>query len=123
MPKTVLSDLGRANIDSYVVIKQMKINDSKNASLMKTDNSRASLKDIGGLRGKDYLGSYLERVTSDVKIPQRHVQPLQVGIEPQVGSKATQPSTLGKSSTSPLRQVAASTGMILNNGQESQILP
>ena len=47
----------------------MKINDSKNASLMKTDNSRASLKDIGGLRSKDYLGSYLERVTSDVKIP------------------------------------------------------
>ena len=46
----------------------MKINDSKNAGLMKTNKSRASLKDIGGLRGKDYLGAYLERVTNDVKI-------------------------------------------------------
>ena len=46
----------------------MKINDSKNKELMKTDKSRASLKDIGGLRSKDYLGAYLERVTNDVKI-------------------------------------------------------
>ena len=69
-PKTKLSDLGRANIDSHVLMKQMRLNDSTNVSLMKSDHSRASLKDLGGLRGKDYLGGYLERVTQDVKIPQ-----------------------------------------------------
>ena len=48
----------------------MRINDSNNFGLMKTDQNRASLKDIGGLRGKDYLGGYLERVTNAVKVPQ-----------------------------------------------------
>ena len=69
-PKTKLSDLGRANIDSHVLMKQMRANDSTNVALMKSDHSRASLKDLGALRGKDYLGGYLERVTHDVKIPQ-----------------------------------------------------
>ena len=40
---------------------------------MKTDNSRASLTDMGGLRAKDYLGGYLQRVTNDVKVPKEHV--------------------------------------------------
>lgn len=33
-PKTKLTDLGRANIDSYVLMKQMRMNDSKNEALL-----------------------------------------------------------------------------------------
>ena len=61
--------MGRAAIDSSVTMNQMRINDATNRALLKTDKNRASLKDIGGLRGKDYLGGYLERVTNEVKVP------------------------------------------------------
>ena len=67
--KPELTDLGRAAIDSAVTMNQMRINDATNRALLKTDKNRASLKDIGGLRGKDYLGGYLERVTNEVKVP------------------------------------------------------
>ena len=62
-----------ANIDSHVLMSQINRNDSNNVGLMKTDKNRASLKDIGRLRGRDYLGGYLERITKNVKIPQSQV--------------------------------------------------
>ena len=71
---------------------------------MKTNKSRASLKDIGGLRGKDYLGAYLERVTNDVKIRQHEVHAYQAGIDPQAGSKLNKSSTGYTLPTSPTHQ-------------------
>ena len=50
-------------------MKQMRLNDSKNTDLIKSSKNRASLKDLGGIRNKDYLGGYLERMTQDVKVP------------------------------------------------------
>ena len=123
-PKTKLTDLGRANIDSYVLMKQMRMNDSKNEALLQTDNTRASLKDHSALRAKDYLGQYLERVTHDVKVPQHQVPALQAGFEPQpVGTGSRVFGVNSSFATGIGQQTAPLNNSMASNGSLVQILP
>ena len=55
----------------------MERNDSVNLHLVNTSDNRASLKDLNGIRPSNYLNSYLERVTDDVKVPRAHVSVMQ----------------------------------------------
>ena len=71
-------------------MKQMRMNDSTNEGLLRSDKNRASLKDIGGLRKKDFLGGYLERMTQDVKVLHQHVEARQAGLVPSFGNDTSQ---------------------------------
>ena len=51
----------------------MERNDSVNHHLVTTNDNRASLKDLNATRPNNYLNSYLERVTDDVKVPRSHI--------------------------------------------------
>ena len=51
----------------------MERNDSIKHELMNTSDNRASLKDLNATRPSNYLNSYLERVTDDVKVPKSHI--------------------------------------------------
>ena len=55
----------------------MERNDSIKHELMNTSDNRASLKDLNATRPSNYLNSYLERVTDDVKVPKSHIQIIQ----------------------------------------------
>ena len=55
----------------------MNRNDSQNFGLKGTNDHRASLKDLNAVRPSNYLSSFLERVTDDVKIPKAHVKAIQ----------------------------------------------
>ncbi len=55
----------------------MARNDSTNGKLFGTSDQRASLKDLNGARPNNFLNSYLERITEDVKVPRHHVQTIQ----------------------------------------------
>ena len=55
----------------------MERNDSVNVHLVNTNDNRASLKDLNATRPNNYLNSYLERVTDDVKVPRAHVSIMQ----------------------------------------------
>ena len=70
-------DLGLAAIDTHVIFKQMERNDSVDHQLISTNDNRASLKDLNATRPSNYLNSYLERVTDDVKVPKAHVSMIQ----------------------------------------------
>ena len=72
-----MKDLGLAAIDSYVIFDQMARNDSHNLTLVTTNDNRASLKDLNATRPSNYLNSFLERVTNDVKVPRGHVKTIQ----------------------------------------------
>ena len=75
--KQQLRDLGLAAVDSYVMIDQMQRNDSNNYQLKGTNDHRASLKDLNAIRPSNYLSSFLERVTDNVKVPKAHVKAIQ----------------------------------------------
>jgi hypothetical protein len=66
--KQKLRDLGLAAIDSHVIFDQMARNDSTNAKLFGTSEQRASLKDLNSTRPNNFLNSFLERLTDDVKV-------------------------------------------------------
>ena len=52
----------------------MERNDSKNYKLIKTTDQRPSMKDLNSTRPSNYLDSYLERVTDEVKVPKSVVR-------------------------------------------------
>ena len=74
-----MRDLGLAAIDSHVVFAGMARNDSTNVGLVSTNDNRASLADQNSIRASNFLNSYLERVTDDVKVPRSYVKPIQEG--------------------------------------------
>lgn len=87
--KQKLRDLGLAAIDTHVIFSQMERNDSVNFKLMNTDDSRASLKDLNATRPSNYLNSYLERVTVDVKVPKSSIVSIQNDNEMLLNSSQT----------------------------------
>ena len=70
-------DLGLAAVDTHVIFTQMERNDSKNYKLVKTTDQRPSMKDLNATRPTNYLDSYLERVTDEVKVPKSVVRAIQ----------------------------------------------
>ena len=84
--KEKLRDLGLAAINSYVIFDQMSRNDSKNMGLIQTNDHRASLKDINAMRPGNYLSNYLERITTEVKVPKSLVKVIQDSSEYHMGA-------------------------------------
>ena len=75
--KQTLKDLSLAAVDSFVIFDQMARNDSKNYHLISSRDNRASLCDLNATRPGNYLSKYLERATSEVKVPKGQIRTLQ----------------------------------------------
>ena len=72
-------DLGLAKIDSYVMMENNRRMDTKDSQLMKTDDNRASLRDLNGTRRNDYVSHYLDQLTRNVKVSPKDVYDIQSG--------------------------------------------
>ena len=55
----------------------MARNDTKNFHLVNSQNNRLSLRDMNQVRPDNFLSKYLERVTSQVKIPKSQIRTIQ----------------------------------------------
>ena len=74
--RETLKDLSLAEVNNFVIFDQMARNDSKNHHLVNSQDNRASLRDLNGIRPESYLSKYLERVTSQVKVPKGQIHTL-----------------------------------------------
>jgi hypothetical protein len=59
--------LGLAAVQKNSLLDQLRRNESKNVSLLKTDRHRASLKDVNSVPEVNFLGNYLSTMTYDQK--------------------------------------------------------
>lgn len=55
--------LGLAAVQKNSLLDQLRRNESKNVSLLKTDRHRASLKDVNSVPEVNFLGNYLSTMT------------------------------------------------------------
>ena len=53
-----------ANIDSFVMMEQMRRMDTNEFHLVRTDDQRASLKDLNATRSSDYVSHFLQNITN-----------------------------------------------------------
>lgn len=74
-------DLGLAAIDSHVIFAQMARQESKDHSLKKTTDQRASMRDFNATRPGNFVNDFLGRVTDDVKVPKHKVKDLKEEME------------------------------------------
>ena len=55
----------------------MARNDTKNFHLVNSQDNRVSLRDMNQVRSDNFLSKYLERVTSQVKVPKGQIRTIQ----------------------------------------------
>lgn len=66
--KLIRFHLGLANVQKEALMEQMYRNDSKQQSLLKTDSKRASMMNTNQVAANNFLGIYLDKITSEQKL-------------------------------------------------------
>lgn len=76
------TDIQSLKREASVIKETMRRVGSPNRSLAKTSADRASISDLNKLREKDFVSSYLDRLTNTVKLEKSDVQKAESMLDP-----------------------------------------